>query len=110
LPKFKDYLYRSNVPLKEVIRKKSGYFYLDFKDNLSIVYTEEKEVKGFITRNTFSRTRKPSFQTSSLTPIQMPSMIEKKGILLSPLDILYEGYWSYEKFANSLPLDYIPTP
>lgn len=38
----------------------------------------------------------------------MPSMIDKKGILLSPLDVLYEGYWSYEKFANSLPLDYIP--
>jgi hypothetical protein len=110
LPKFKDYLYKSNVPIKDVIRKKSGYFYLDFKDNLSIVYTEEKEEKGFITRNSFNRTRKPSFQTSSLIPLQTPSMIEKTGVLLSPLDLFYEGYWSYEKFANSLPLDYIPSP
>lgn len=108
LPKYKDYLYRSNVPLKEVIRKKSEYFYLDFKDNLRVVYTREKEEKGYISRNPLNRKREPSFQTSSLTPIQMPSMIDKKGILLSPLDILYEGYWSYEKFANSLPLDYIP--
>lgn len=31
LPKYTDYIYRSNVPLKEVIRKKSGYFYIDLK-------------------------------------------------------------------------------
>jgi hypothetical protein len=108
LPKFKDYLYRSNVPLKDVIRKKNGYFYLDFKDNLSVVFTKEKEEKGFITRNTFNKTRAPSFQTSSLIPLQIPTMIDKTGVLFSPLDVLYEGYWSYEKFANSLPLDYIP--
>jgi len=108
LPKFKDYLYRSNVPLKDITNKKSGYFYLDFKDKLSIVYTKEKEEKGFITRNTFSKTRKPLLQTSSLIPLKMPSMIDKRGFLLSPLDIFYEGYWSYEKFAHSLPLDYLP--
>jgi hypothetical protein len=108
LPKYKDYLYRFNVPLKDVIRKKSEYFYLDFKDNLRVVYTKEKEEKGYTPRNPLNRKREPSFQTSSLTPIQIPSRIDKTGVLLSPLDILYEGYWSYEKFANSLPLDYIP--
>lgn len=109
LPKFKDYLYKSKIPQSEIISIKDGMPYLDFKDNLIIVYTKEKEEKGYILRNTFSKPRKAEFQTSNLIPINRPSEIDKKGILLNPLDVYYEGYWSYyEKVGTFLPLDYVP--
>jgi hypothetical protein len=107
LPKFKDYLYKSKTPVNEIISKKNDVFYLDFENNISVVYTKEVEEIGFITRNAFSKLRKPLPQTSSIIPLKFPSILDKNGTLVSPLDVFYEGYWSYEKLADSLPLDYV---
>lgn len=109
LPKFADYLYKSDLPASDLISIKSDQTYLDFKDNLIIVYTKEKEELGYIIRDVFSKRRKALAQTSSIIPIIRPSIIDQTGVLLNPLNIFYEGYWSYEKFAHSLPLDYEPT-
>ncbi|MFK8059215.1 MAG: carboxypeptidase-like regulatory domain-containing protein [Polaribacter sp.] len=108
LPKFKDYLYKSKVPQSEIISIKDNIPYLEFKDNIMVVYTKEKEEEGFILRNAFSKPRKATFQTSSIIPLERPSAISKDGTLYNPLDIYYEGYWGYEKFGNMLPLDYVP--
>ena len=56
----------------------------------------------------FRKTRIPLPQTSSVIPLKSPSILDKNGILINPLSVFYEGYWSYEKFADSLPLDYVP--
>lgn len=108
LPKFKDYLYKSKVPIKDILKFKNGVSYLNFKNNLSIVYTKELEEEGYILRAAFSKPRKALPQTSSIIPLKLPTIIDKNGTLINPLNVFYEGYWSYEKFANSLPLDYDP--
>lgn len=108
LPEYIDYLYKSSVPSDSIISKKNGLFYLDFKNNLSVVYTKEMEEKGYILRNSFGKTRAPSAQTSSIIPMKIPTILDKNGFLVGPLDVFYEGYWSYEKFGNSLPMDYEP--
>ena len=74
-----------------------------------MIYTKEKEELGYTNRGMFSKKRAPlSVQTSSIIPFQKNSVLDKNGVLINPLDVFYEGYWSYEKFANSLPLDYNP--
>jgi hypothetical protein len=108
LPRFKDYLYKSKIQQSEIISIKDKIPYLDFKDNVIVVYTKEKEEQGYILRKAFSKPRKAVAQSSSIIPLERPNIIDKTGILLNPLHVLYEGYWSYEKLANSLPLDYIP--
>ena len=108
LPKFRDYLYKSKVPVNDIIRIKNGVSFLDFENNISVVYTRELEEKGYILRNMFRKTRIPLPQTSSVIPLKSPSILDKNGILINPLSVFYEGYWSYEKFADSLPLDYVP--
>ena len=108
LPKFTDYLYKSSVPSDSIISLKKGVVSLDFENNLSIVYTKEKEEKGYILRNTFSKMREPLAQTSSIIALNIPTILDKNGFLVSPLDVYYEGYWAYEKFGNSLPMDYEP--
>ncbi|WP_189663245.1 carboxypeptidase-like regulatory domain-containing protein [Polaribacter sp. IC063] len=107
LPKFIDYLYKSKLSKDDIITFKNEAFYLSFKDNLSIVYTKEKEELRYITRNAFSKKREPLPQTSSLIPLEKNIFLDRNGILINPLATFYEGYWSYEKFGNSLPLDYI---
>ena len=47
-------------------------------------------------------------QTSELIPMQRPLQIDNFGHLYNPLQVFYEGYWSYEKFAHTLPLYYEP--
>ncbi|MEN8836492.1 MAG: hypothetical protein ABF265_10725, partial [Polaribacter sp.] len=83
-------------------------YYLIFENNLSIVYSKEKEELRFLRRTLFSKRTQPLAQTSSFIPVKKNVIIDKRGILKEPLSAYYEGYWSYEKFANSLPLDYKP--
>lgn len=109
LPKFRDYLYKSKLLQKDIISQKNNQIHLSFNDNLSVIYTKEKEELGYTNRGIFSKKRAPlSVQTSSIIPNIKNSALDKNGILINPLDVFYEGYWSYEKFANSLPLDYNP--
>lgn len=108
LPKFKDFLYKSKIAIDSITTIKNNSYYLNFNHNIMVVYTKEKEENGYILRNIFSKMRTPTFQTSNIIPNRMPIKITKNGLLENALSITYEGYWSYEKFANSLPLDYEP--
>lgn len=108
LPKLVDYLYKSDISPSEIISKKEGQTFLDFNNNLLVVYTKEQEELKYILQGAFSKPRKPLAQTSNIIPQAMPSLIMSDGILQEPLSMLYEGYWSYEKFAHTLPLDYTP--
>jgi hypothetical protein len=108
LPKYTDFLYKSNIAVNEIISIRNNIMYLDFQDFISVTYTKEKEEEGFLSRISASKKREASFQNSYIIPLKHKPIIDSKGLLLSPLDVLYEGYWSYEKFANSLPLDYLP--
>jgi hypothetical protein len=109
LPKYKDILYRKNIAFNEVISIKNNTIYLDFDNNLNVIYTKEKEEQGFILRMPFSKRRAVAHQKSYVIPKKSGIIIDKQGLLNNPLDVYYEGYWSYEKFGNSLPLDYKPT-
>ncbi|TBN05493.1 carboxypeptidase-like regulatory domain-containing protein [Hyunsoonleella flava] len=108
LPKFKDYLYKSGLKASDIISPKNGVPVLGFKDNISVVYTREKEELAYIRRDAFSRPRAPVAQTSAIIPLKQDAVLDKIGILVNPLDVTLEGYWSFEKFANTLPLDYEP--
>lgn len=108
LPKSTDYLYKSQLQKDDIITTINGAFKLSFENNISIVYKNELEEMGYITRNIFSKKREPTFQTSSLIPMEKNIYVDKTGVLVNPLAVFNEGYWSYEKFANSLPLDYNP--
>ncbi len=106
LPKYKDYLYKSKLKENEILSKDGlGYKFI-FSYNLSVVYTREKEELEYVKRTPFSRAREPMAQTSSIIPLKTNIKIDFKGNLINPLAVFYEGYWSYEKFAHSLPLDY----
>lgn len=108
LPKYRDYVYKNDITTDEIITVTNNVINLDFENNLNIVYSREKEEEGFILRLPYNKRKAPGFQSSYLIPLKYKTVLDKKGILVRPLDVFYEGYWSYEKFANSLPLDYVP--
>ncbi|WGD33738.1 carboxypeptidase-like regulatory domain-containing protein [Olleya sp. YS] len=106
--KFTDYLYRSNIKTRDIINKKNNIIHLKFEDNLIIVYAKEKEEAGYLKMGKSSTKRQPLPQTSSIIPLAKNIILKPSGVLLNPLDVSYEGYWSYEKLGDALPLDYNP--
>ncbi len=103
LPKYRDYLYKSNVPDKDLIIKNEKDILLSFENYLSIVYTKEPEEINYRPND-----RRGKNQTSSITMFKKTAILDPSGMVIDPLDIFAEGYWSYEQFANLLPLDYQP--
>ncbi|MDT7831003.1 carboxypeptidase-like regulatory domain-containing protein [Flavobacteriaceae bacterium S356] len=108
LPKFSDYLYKQNVPYNKIIKKEKDKTFLVFKDYLSIIYTKEKEEINFINTYAFGRKKAPGPQTSALVITKPYPYILRTGQVINPLDIFFEGYWGFEKMAETLPLDYVP--
>jgi len=107
LSKYVDYLYKKDIPINDIISQEGEKHHLTFKDYLSIVYTKEKEDLNY-GRSVFSnKKRTPGPQTSSIVLIKKsPYIEENSGQIISPLDVFYEGYWAFEKMAETLPLDY----
>jgi len=108
LSKFADYMYKTDISSNTIAYKNEGSYFLNFDNYLSVVYTKEPEELGYVT-SIFGKKREPlNSQTSNIILFNGSSEINFYGILNNPNSIFTEGYWSYESFANMLPLDYIP--
>lgn len=103
-----DYLNKIEIASSEIIHKENNQTYLQFDNNLRITYLKEKEERGYILRNRSNQSFMALPQVSNIIPLADKLIIYPQGILANPLNVLYEEYWSYEKFAHSLPLDYEP--
>ncbi len=108
LPKYRDYLYKKDVPYKSMVEYIKGKEFLNFENYLSITYTKEPEEEKYLMGVFGKRKRASGVQTSNIVLLDGKSQIENAGILLNPHAIFNEGYWAFESFANMLPLDYQP--
>ncbi|MDG2194815.1 MAG: carboxypeptidase-like regulatory domain-containing protein [Polaribacter sp.] len=108
LPKYRDFLYKKNVPYSDMILISKKNILIKFKDYLSIIYTKEPEEKNYMQNNFLNRRKALDTQTSAITMLTKTAILDPSGDIINPLDIFSEGYWSYEQFADLLPLDYNP--
>ncbi len=84
---------------------------INFKDALYVMYKNELETSNYRNSgNWITRTLDmPNYQTSIVNLIVTPALFFANGAILDPKSFLYEGYWAYEKMADAVPLDYLPT-
>lgn len=82
---------------------------LKFRPLIQVTYLKEKE------ETEYSRTHAPLVtnrdrigQVSVLHMLSPNVLVEANGNYYEPLGILFEGYWSWEKVAEMLPLNYEP--
>jgi hypothetical protein len=40
--------------------------------------------------------------------MDLPVLLSERGVLLTPMNIYFDGIWAYERLANMLPDDYDP--
>ncbi|PWS26698.1 hypothetical protein DHW03_11725 [Pedobacter yonginense] len=84
---------------------------IDFNDVLYIIYTKEKENEAFSSRMGQSIARPldmPNYQVSLINLSIRPVYFYKNGSVYNTRSMLYEGYWAWEKVADSVPMDYLP--
>ncbi|MBL4605515.1 MAG: carboxypeptidase-like regulatory domain-containing protein [Flavobacteriaceae bacterium] len=98
-----------NMPVKKKLSQgdfviRSGYsMAIKFQYYLDIRYVNEEEEDNYRRGSA-----KLKHQASILTLFTEYVELDKAGIFIQPLDVFVEGYWSYEKIADLLPLDYYP--
>lgn len=105
-PKRSPYVqYLHKLPLDEncVFEVKDQLSYLNFENYLYVFYEREFEEPQFADLG-----KKDTPQISILTLLEPKTLIESTGHLLSPLAVLFEGHWGYEKMGEFLPIDYEP--
>jgi hypothetical protein len=73
--------------------------------DIHVTYQKENETAEYIKSQGYSR--KSGHQSSifffrNKTPI----VVFPNGMYFQPLDIMFEGYWAFEKLAELLPSDY----
>ncbi len=85
------------------LQKTNNDIRLEFKNYIRIKYLKEKEEYGY--RLSYNRL---DHQVSFMTLFTKNVVLDEAGVIMNPYDYLTEGYWSYEKVADALPLDYIP--
>lgn len=109
-PRFVEKLDVSDVSYQDYLHCHENNCAFFFEDYFQIVYTGEKEEFFYVEkqRQPFKKSRAPGYQTSliSITNNANKTFINKFGMTANPLDILYEGYWAYEKLGDMLPVGY----
>jgi hypothetical protein len=81
---------------------------LKLKGSLHITYRKNTKLKNDIQQDR-GFIRQPNSGTfSGLRMKENPVLIDYKGLLLTPMNIIYDGIWVYERLANMLPEDFVP--
>lgn len=105
-PRLIEQLDLNKVPYEEYVMFSEAGIKLSFSDFMQVVYTGEKEEQAYLQYFSRLRNRKPSYQTSVISLKSDFVWLEENGTVTNPLDLLFEGYWGFEKLGDMLPLNY----
>lgn len=98
-----DQQIKQDLSTSEFSANLDGTYYMKFPHYLKIKYMKEPEEDNF-RRGAV----KLDYQVSMVTLYVDRAKIDPIGVLVNPLEMFLEGYWSYEKIGDALPLDYDP--
>ena len=83
-------------------------FYLRWSGTLQVRYKYDPYYKESLKRKFFVAGDMPQGFQSGIVMIEAPAYLDPNGVLLNPLAVQFSGFWSYEKLANMLPINYRP--
>jgi len=77
-------------------------------DGWRIVFSKDTDLKNELMRKNIFLGQPGTGTISGLRLRQTPVLINEKGIILTPVNVFYDGIWAFERLANMLPRDYEP--
>jgi hypothetical protein len=82
--------------------------YLDIKGSYAVQYLKEPYYKAELLRRELVHGAIRGGVESTIDMLEYPAYLDQNGLLENPMAIQYGGFWSYEKLANMLPINYRP--
>jgi hypothetical protein len=111
MPKQISTLHRSDVLTDTLVKQQyTDLKTLNFKDDLYLIYTKERETIAYTNTSGHSINRPldmPNYQISIVHLLEGPVHFYASGGIFQPKSFLYEGFWAYEKIADMVPMDYV---
>ena len=101
-PKIISFLINQSVPYDSIKRVENNQQYLSFKGSYSIEYKNAKQEEDYNLQHHIK------FDSNQLSVISLNEdiTIEENGLYYHPSNIIVEGYFSWRKIANLLPINY----
>ncbi len=103
LKKFNDVLVKEDLTTEDFVIRTGSVFKIQFINELEVKYIKEKEEYAFR-----PGPNRLDYQASRMILLKKNAILDPSGTIIQPLDIFLDGYWGYEKVADTLPLDYQP--
>lgn len=101
-----NYLYTAQLPYDSLLRPNGNEYSLIFRDHLFVVYSKEKEDRLYVEKHKPAQKVRLREQASVITLLAPEVPLDANGNVGSPVDIVVEQYWGWEKMAEMLPLDF----
>ncbi len=110
-PKVFRYLIKEPLNISVFARRTDqvGLYAFGIKDMLYIMYTK----KGFdnaIAPTIYQDPGAPDYLTTIATFKNAYAFFDSNGIVTDPRDVVYDGFWTRNRIAEMLPVDYEPAP
>lgn len=98
------------VSVAEIVKKDSAQnlYIASWKDRLMVHYFKDPASKSYLSKKVLLRENMPIGAKSYLKLNAENIHIDAHGIIADPMNVLFSGYWVYEKAANLLPFNYYP--
>ena len=109
-PHVRSILYPAYLPPDSVRHPTAdGRVWLRFRDLLAVTYDEERPDPDYHLPGAVSGQPHPRYQESVVRLLVAEGVeLAANGVPARPLALVTEGYWSFEKIGELLPLDYVP--
>lgn len=109
-PKTLNTINRGNVLIDTLVKKLNNDLkMMQFKDALYVIYKNEMESSAYATSG-LKQNRPPDIGNYQISVIHLhkPTIsFYSNGGIYDPKSCIYSGYWSYEKIADMVPMDYM---
>lgn len=85
-----------------------GKYYISSADQIMVKYNESPHSRFYLSNKVLVRGLDRFGFTSYITFQNDKVEVDKDGIIFSPLAVIYDGFWVYEKLGNQVPFNYTP--
>ncbi|MES2827640.1 MAG: carboxypeptidase-like regulatory domain-containing protein [Bacteroidota bacterium] len=85
--------------------------WMNYQNKLYVIYSGEKESIAYNWQTLYKVSKPPQLKDEQVSIIHQPKnpiSFYQYGIAFDPEELLFEGYWGYEKVADMVPVDYMP--
>ncbi|GAB2834766.1 peptidase associated/transthyretin-like domain-containing protein [Ferruginibacter profundus] len=87
----------------------TGNYYLKADGKITVNYNKVPHTKAYLVNKVFVEGLSHYYGFTAYINLMSDKVaLDGNGIIIDPMQVIYNGYWVYEKMCNQLPFNYTP--